>query len=145
MIGLADWGTQEPRYFFNLCLGRPQFDGKQGFLPSSSDSVLRLICQKNEIGLFFERRSDAHNTKTHCRVKMTLFVCRSPQHFGKVYRSLFALKWRKTRLGDIYEAISFVEGLLNLDLEEGIMAGLMGELAYVYPGTSHVFDPESGF
>ena len=57
-----------------------------------------------------------------------LFVAVAPS-YSKAYWELVHAEIANNATGDAYAAISFFEGLLNLDLEADVMAGLTGELA----------------
>ena len=57
-----------------------------------------------------------------------LFVAVAPS-YSKAYWELVHAAIANKATGDAYAAISFFEGLLNLDLEADVMAGLTGELA----------------
>ena len=97
---------------------------------------------ENEIGLFL-KEGETLTTLNAVSGEDDLFVAVAPGILEGMWE--FArIEMEKDATGDIYEAISFVEGLLNLDLEEGIMAGLMGELAMSIRDFTR-FDPESGF
>lgn len=92
---------------------------------------------ENEIG-FFLREGQRLETLNALSVEDDLFVTVAP----KVVESM----WEFVPIDDAAEGISFLEGMLNLNLEEDIMVGLTGELALSVPDFTH-FDPEalSGF
>ena len=96
----------------------------------------------SEIGLFL-KEGQTLTTLNALSGEDDLFVAVAPSILEGV-SEFVRIEMEKDATGDIYEAISFVEGLLNLDLEEGIMAGLMGELAMSIRDFTR-FDPESGF
>ncbi len=92
---------------------------------------------ENEIGLFL-REGQKLETLNALSVEDDLFVTVSP----KIVESM----WELVPIDDAAEGISFLEGMLNLNLEEDIMVGLTGELALSVPDFTR-FDPEalSGF
>ena len=92
---------------------------------------------ENEIGLFL-REGQKLETLNVLSVEDDLFVTVAP----KVVESM----WELVPTDDAAEGISFLEGMLNLNLEEDIMVGLTGELALSVPDFTR-FDPEalSGF
>ena len=92
---------------------------------------------ENEIGLFL-REGQRLETLNALSVEDDLFVTVAP----KVVESM----WELVPTDDAAEGISFLEGMLNLNLEEDIMVGLTGELALSVPDFTR-FDPEalSGF
>ena len=92
---------------------------------------------ENEIGSFL-REGQRLETLNALSVEDDLFVTVAP----KVVESM----WELVPTDDAAEGISFLEGMLNLNLEEDIMVGLTGELALSVPDFTH-FDPEalSGF
>ena len=92
---------------------------------------------ENEIGVFL-REGQKLETLNVLSVEDDLFVTVAP----KVVESM----WELVPTDDAAEGISFLEGMLNLNLEEDIMVGLTGELALSVPDFTR-FDPEalSGF
>lgn len=106
-------------------------------------SLLQVAAQfnpdlpENEIGLFL-REGQRLETLNALSVEDDLFVTVAP----KVVESMWAL----VPTDDATEGIAFLEGMLNLNLEEDIMVGLTGELALSVPDFTR-FDPEalSGF
>ena len=92
---------------------------------------------ENEIGSFL-REGQRLETLNALSVEDDLFVTVAP----KVVESM----WELVPTDDAAEGISFLEGMLNLNLEEDIMVGLTGELALSVPDFTR-FDPEalSGF
>ena len=92
---------------------------------------------ENEISLFL-KEGQRLKTLNALSAEDDLFVTAAP----KVVESM----WKFVPIDDAAEGISLLEGLLNLDLEEDIMAGLTGELALSIPDFTR-FDPEalSGF
>ncbi|MCY4570202.1 MAG: hypothetical protein OXD49_18090 [Candidatus Poribacteria bacterium] len=96
-----------------------------------------LNLPENEIGMFL-KEGQRLKTLNALSGEDDLFVTVAP----KVVESI----WKSVPTSDAAEGISFLEGLMNLDLEEDIMTGLTGELALSIPDLTH-FDPEalSGF
>ena len=92
---------------------------------------------ENEISLFL-KEGQRLKTLNALSAEDDLFVTVSP----KVVEGM----WKLVPTDDATEGISFLEGILNLNLEEDIMVGLTGELALSVPDFTH-FDPEalSGF
>ncbi len=92
---------------------------------------------ENEIGSFL-REGQRLETLNALSVEDDLFVTVAP----KVVESM----WELVPTDDAAEGISFLEGMLNLNLEEDIMVGLTGELALSVADFTR-FDPEalSGF
>ncbi|MCY3553048.1 MAG: hypothetical protein OXH39_21520 [Candidatus Poribacteria bacterium] len=92
---------------------------------------------ENEIGLFL-REGQKLETLNALSVEDDLFVTVAPKIVGSM--------WEFVPTDDAAEGISFLEGMLNLNLEEDIMVGLTGELALSVPDFTR-FDPEalSGF
>ena len=95
---------------------------------------------ENEIGMFL-KKGGTLKTPDVLSNEDDLFVAVAPSILEGVWE--FArTEMDKDATGNAYEAISFLEGLLNLDLEEDIMAGLIGELALSVPDLTR-FDPSS--
>ena len=92
---------------------------------------------ENEIGLFL-KEGQRLKTLNVLSGKDDLFVAVAP----KVVESM----WKIVPTDDAADGIAFLEGLLNLNLEEDVMTGLTGELALSVPDLTR-FDPEalSGF
>ena len=143
VIGLADWERR------NLATFQSVF-GRLNLLETGS--VLQVAAQftlnqpentpDSEIGLFL-KEGQTLTTLNALSDEDDLFVAVAPSILEGVWEFV-RIEMEKDATGDIYEAISFVEGLLNLDLEEGIIAGLMGELALSIRDFTR-FDPEGGF
>ena len=94
----------------------------------------------NEIGMFLKEGSRLETLNT-LSGEEDLFVAVAPGMLEGVWE--FArTEMDKDATGGTDEAISFLEGLLNLDLEEDIMAGLTGELALSVPDLTR-FDPQA--
>ena len=137
VIGLAEWERR------NLATFRSVF-GRLNLLETGS--FLQVAAQftpnppENEIGLFLKdgARLETLNVLSG---EEDLFVAVAPQVVKGVWelgRTLIA----EESGADIDAGIAFVEGLLNLDLEEDIVAGLTGELALSTPDLTR-FDPEA--
>lgn len=134
IIGLDDWERR------NLATFQSMF-GRLNLLETGP--VLQVAAQftpnlpENEIGLFLKggQRLKTLNTLSG---EDDLFVAVAP----KVVESM----WKYVPTDDAAEGIAFLEGLLNLNLEEDIMTGMTGELALSVPDLTR-FDPEalSGF
>ena len=95
---------------------------------------------ENEIGMFL-KKGGTLKTPDVLSNEDDLFVAVAPSILEGVWE--FArTEMDKDATGNAYEAISFLEGLLNLDLEEDIMAGLTGELAMSVRDLTR-FDPST--
>ena len=143
MIGLADWERRNLATFQSV-FGRLSLMETGAFLqvaarftPNQPENA-----PNSEIGLFL-KEGQTLTTLNALSGEDDLFVAVAPSILEGV-SEFVRIEMEKDATGDIYEAISFVEGLLSLDLEEGIMAGLMGELAMSIRDFTR-FDPESGF
>ena len=90
---------------------------------------------ENEIGPFL-KEGQGLETLNAVSGEDDLFVAVTPD--------VLEGSWELARTGMDKDptAISFLEGLLNLDLDEDIMAGLTGEVALSVPDLTH-FDPEA--
>ena len=135
MVGFAEWERRNLAPFQSVC-GRLNFLETGPFLQVTAQFTPDL--PENEIGLFL-KEGQALETLNAVSGADDLFVTVAP----KVVESL----WKFAPTDDAAErAISFFEGLLNLDLEEDIILGLTGELALSVPDLTR-FDPEalSGF
>ena len=88
---------------------------------------------ENEISLFL-KEGQRLNTLNALSGGDDLFVTVTP----KVVESM----WKFVPTDDAAEGIAFLEGILNLNLEEDIMVGLTGELALSVPDLTR-FDPEA--
>ena len=96
--------------------------------------------RENEIGLFL-KKGVALKTLKALSAQDDLFVAIAPNILESVWE-LVRTEMEKNATGEMYAAISFVEGLLNLDLEEDVMTGLTGELALSVPDYAR-FNPEA--
>ena len=95
---------------------------------------------ENEIGLFLKKGA-ALKTLKALSAQDDLFVAIAPNILASVWE-LARTEMEKNATGETYAVISFVEGLLNLNLEEDIMTGLTGELALSVPDYAR-FNPEA--
>ena len=135
VIGLADWERR------NLATFQSVF-GRLNLLETGS--FLQVAAQftpnqpENEIGLFLKEGARLGTLNT-LSGEEDLFVAIAPQvveGVGELGRTLMA----EESEADIDAGLAFVAGLLNLDLEKDIMAGLTGELALSVPDLTR-FDP----
>ena len=95
---------------------------------------------ENEIGLFLKEGAALKTTKA-LSDQDDLFVAITPNILESVWE-LVRTEMAENATGETYAAISFMEGLLNLNLEEDVMKGLTGELALSVPDFTK-FDPEA--
>ena len=95
---------------------------------------------ENEIGLFLKKGA-ALKTLKALSAQDDLFVAIAPNILESVWE-LVRTEMEKNATGEMDAAISFVEGLLNLNLEEDVMTGLTGELALSVPDYAR-FNPEA--
>jgi len=95
---------------------------------------------ENEIGLFLKKGA-ALKTPKALSAQDDLFIAIAPHILESVWE-LVRTEMEKNATGEMYAAISFLEGLLNLNLEEDVMTGLTGELALSVPDFTG-FDPEA--
>ena len=95
---------------------------------------------ENEIGLFLKKGA-ALKTLKALSAQDELFVAIAPNVLESTWE-LVRTEMEKNATGEMYAAISFFEGLLNLNLEEDVMTGLTGELALSVPDLTN-FDPEA--
>ncbi len=94
----------------------------------------------NEIGLFL-KKGEALKTSKALSAEDDLFVAVAPSVLESVWE-LIRTEIDKSGDDDIYAGITFLEGLLNLNLEEDVMAGLTGEIALKVPNFMN-FDPQA--
>ncbi len=94
-----------------------------------------LNLPENEIGMFL-KEGQRLKTLNALSGEEDLFVAVAPGILESVW------KFVPTGSAAAARIISFFEGLLNLDLEEGIIPGLTGELALSVPDFTR-FDPEA--
>jgi len=109
--------------------------------------LLRLAVQfkldappNHEIGMFLKEGAKLE-TVNALSGEEDLFVAVAPGVLDGVWE-MARTEMDKDVTGGTTEAISFLEGILNLDLEEDIMAGLTSELALSIPDLTG-FDPEA--
>ena len=95
---------------------------------------------ENEIGLFL-KKGVALKTPKALSAQDDLFIAIAPNILESVWE-LVRIEMAENATGEMYAAISFLEGLLNLNLEEDVMTGLTGELALSVPDFTR-FDPEA--
>ena len=95
---------------------------------------------ENEIGLFL-KKGTALKTPKALSAQDDLFVAIAPNILEGVWE-LIRTEMEKSATGETYAAITFLEGLLNLNLEEDVMTGLTGELALSVPDFTR-FEPEA--
>ena len=137
-VGLADWERR------NLAAFQSAF-GRLNLL--ETDPLLQLSVEfradqlENEIGLFL-KEGQGLETLNILSGEEDLFVAVAPNVLGGVWEFGLA-EMRKNSAEDTFEAIAFLEGLLNLDLEEDLITGLTGELALSVSDLRR-FDPEVG-
>ncbi len=89
----------------------------------------------NEIGMFLKDGAKLE-TVNALSGEEDLFVAVAPGFLEGVWE-VARTEMDKDATGGTDAAISFFEGILNLDLEEDIVAGLMGELALSVPDLRH--------
>ena len=95
---------------------------------------------ENEIGLFLKKGTVLKTPKA-LSAQDDLFVAIAPNILESVWE-LVRTEMEKNATGETYAAIAFLEGLLNLNLEEDVMTGLTGELALSVPDLTN-FDPQA--
>ncbi len=94
----------------------------------------------NEIGMFM-KKGETLKTPNAMSAGDDLFVATAPSILESVWE-LLRTEMHKNANDDTYAAIAFFEGLLNLNLEEDVMAGLTGEIALSVPNFTK-FDPQA--
>lgn len=92
------------------------------------------------IAMFLKEGTQLHTLKA-LSGEEELFVAVAPSYAEAVWE-LVRAEIANNATGDAYAAISFFEGLLNLNLEADVMAGLTGELALSVLDFTR-FDPEA--
>lgn len=115
----------------NLLEPEPLFQASVQFNPDLPE---------NEIGLFLKKGA-ALKTPKALSAQDDLFVAIAPNILESIWE-LVRIEMEKNATGETYAAISFLEGLLNLNLEEDVMTGLTGELALSVPDFTN-FDPQA--
>ena len=132
VIGLAEWERR------NLATFESVF-GRLNLLETGS--FLQVAAQftpnppESEIGLFL-KEGQGLETLNALSGEEDLFVAVAPGFLEGVWE-VARTEMDKDATGGTDAAISFFEGILNLDLEEDIVAGLMGELALSVPDLRH--------
>lgn len=135
VVGLAGWERRNLATFQSM-FGRLNLLGTGPFLQVAVE--LDPNQPESEIGLFL-KAGQAFETLNALSGEEDLFVAVAPSTLASVWE--FArTEMDKDATNGTDEAISFLEGLLNLDLEEDIMAGLTGELALSVSDLTR-FDP----
>ena len=136
MLGLADWERKNLATFqsvfgrLNLLETGPFLQVTTQFTPNPPE---------NEIGLFLKEGQELE-TLNAVSGEEDLFVAVTPQILEGIWELVLTLVAEESE-ADIDAGIAFVEGLLNLDLEEDIVTGLTGELALSVSDLTR-FDPE---
>lgn len=115
----------------NLLETGPLFQAAAQFNPNLPD---------NEISLFL-KKGETRETPGALSAGDDLFVAIAPSILESVWEFV-RIEMEKNATGDTYAAISFLEGLLNLNLEDDVMTGLTGELALKVPDFTY-FDPQA--
>lgn len=138
MIGDLDEANRQRLAIFesffarlNLLETEPLFQAAVQFNPDLPE---------NEIGLFL-KKGVALKTPKALSAQDDLFIAIAPNILESVWE-LVRTEMAENATGEMYAAISFLEGLLNLNLEEDVMTGLTGELALSVPDFTN-FDPEA--
>ena len=108
--------------------------------------LLQVVAQfnpnlpENEIGLFL-KKGEPLKTPNALSDQDDLFIVVAPTVLESVW-DFTRIQMEKNATAETYAAISFLEGLLNLNLEGDVMTGLTGELALSVPDLTH-FDPQA--
>ena len=129
-IGLAEWERRGLTAFQSV-FGRLNLLETGPFLQVSAQFNPDL--PEGEIGMFLKQGQSLKTLNT-LSSKDDLFVAVAP----KIAESI----WEFVPTDDNPGAVSFLEGVLNLSLENDIMTGLTGEYALSVPALSR-FDPEA--
>ena len=137
VIGFAEWERRNLATFQSV-FGRLNLLEAGSFLQVAAEFTSNP--PENEIGLFL-KEGQALETLNAVSGEEDLFVAVAPGFLEGVWE-LARTEMDKDATGGTDEAISFLEGILNLDLEEDIVAGLMGELALSVSDLTR-FDPEA--
>ena len=135
VIGLAEWERRNLATFHSV-FGRLNLLETGSFLQVAAQFTPNQ--PESEIGLFLKEGQE-FETLNALSGEEDLFVAVAPQILEGVWE-LARTEMDKDATGGTEGAISFLEGILNLDLEEDIVAGLMGELALSVPDLTR-FDP----
>ncbi len=125
--GLNEWGQTRLSIFqsiffrLNLLEKGPYCQAVARFDPNAPDF------SENEISPFLEEGKKLE-TLNALSGKEDLFVSIAPNVVDNVWK-LFHSEMEKNLTDDLITGISYLEGLLNLDLENDVMPGLTGEFA----------------
>ena len=95
---------------------------------------------ENEIGLFL-KKGEPLKTPNVLSDQDDLFVAVAPTVLESLWEFI-RIQIETNATGETYAAITFLEGLLNLNLQADVMTGLKGELALSVPDLTH-FDPQA--
>ena len=137
VIGLAEWERRNLATFQSV-YGQLNLLETGSFLQVVGKFGLDL--PENEISMFL-KKGQKFETLSALSGEEDLFIAVAPQVLEGV-SELGRTVMAENSDDDIEAGITFIEGLLNLDLEEDIMAGLTGELALSVPDFTR-FDPEA--
>ena len=135
VVGLADWEHRNLATFQSV-FGRLNLLETGSFLQVAAEFTPNQ--PENEIGLFL-KEGQGLETLNVLSGEEDLFITVAPGFLEGVWE-VARTEMDKDATGGTDEAISFLEGILNLDLEEDIIAGLTGELALSVPDLTR-FDP----
>ena len=132
VVGFAEWERRNLATFQSV-FGRFNLLETGAFLQFAAEFTPNP--PETEVGLFL-KEGQGLETLNALSGEDDLFVAVAPDVLDG--------SWKLARTGMDKDptAISFLEGLLNLDLEEDIMAGLTGEVALSVSDLTH-FDPEA--
>ena len=119
---------------FNVLEPGPFYQMAVQFNPNAPDF------SENEIGLFLEKGKKLEILNA-LSGKEDLFVAVAPNVVNGVWK-IVRSEMEKNPTDDVIEGVSYLEGLLNLDLKDDVMTGLTGELALSVSDLSQ-FDPTS--
>ena len=138
--GLDEWRrtqfpiSQSVYVRLNLLEPGPFYQVAVRFNPNAPDF------SENEIGLFLQKGKKLEILNA-LSGKEDLFVAVAPNVVNGVWE-IVRSEIEKNLTDDIIEGVAYLEGLLNLDLEDDVMTGLTGELALSVSDLSR-FDPSS--
>lgn len=138
LMNNLDESNQERFAIFQSFFGRLNLLETGPFFQASAQFNPNL--PENEIGLFLKKGAALKTTKA-LSDQDALFVAIAPNILESVWE-LVRTEMEKNATGEMYEAVSLLEGLLNLNLEEDVMTGLTGELALSVPDVTR-FEPEA--
>ena len=129
-IGVAEWERRGLAVFQSV-FGRLNLLETGPFLQVSARFNPHL--PENEIGMFLQQ-GQSLNTLNALSSEDDLFVAAAP----RIVESI----WKLVPIDENPGAVSFLEGLLNLSLENDVVTGLTGELALSVSDYTY-FDPEA--